>query len=236
MVYVTSDLHGYALNKFKLLLDKAGFGQDDFLFVIGDVIDRGNDGVELLKWMMVQPNVQLIMGNHEAMMLSCSFLMDEITEDAVDRLNSYRLRLLTTWKLNGGRTTLDGLVKEDPETRADILDYIRDCPLYDSVSVGGRDFLLVHAGLGNYEKGKKIDEYSESELLWMRPTIVDRYSSKFTTIFGHTPTVHYGRQYRGRAIKTDTWINVDSGAACGFAPMLLRLDDMKEFYADESVD
>lgn len=70
MIYVTSDLHGYPLEKIKDMLNKVGFSNDDFLFVLGDVIDRGEDGIKIFKWMMAQPNMELIMGNHEAMMLS----------------------------------------------------------------------------------------------------------------------------------------------------------------------
>ena len=66
MIYVTSDLHGYPLELFKKLLDKSGFTDDDFLYVLGDVADRGEAGVELLLWIMAQPNVELILGNHEA--------------------------------------------------------------------------------------------------------------------------------------------------------------------------
>ena len=40
MIYVTSDLHGYPLKKFREMLSKVGFSDDDFLFVLGDVIDR----------------------------------------------------------------------------------------------------------------------------------------------------------------------------------------------------
>lgn len=60
MVYVTSDLHGYPPEAFMKLLDRAGFTGDDFLFVLGDVIDRGEYGAELLLWLTEQPNVQLI--------------------------------------------------------------------------------------------------------------------------------------------------------------------------------
>jgi hypothetical protein len=34
-------------------------------------------------------------------------------------------------------------------------------------------------------------------------------------------------------LQTDTWINIDTGAGSGMAPMLLRLDDMQEFYLTE---
>ena len=78
MIYVASDLHGYPLEKFEKLLENAGFSDDDFLYILGDVIDRGDEGVEILKWLAFQDNAQLILGNHEAMMLACDFLFEEM--------------------------------------------------------------------------------------------------------------------------------------------------------------
>ena len=46
MTYVISDLHGYPIEKLKTLLEKAGFCEDDFLYILGDVIDRNGDGGE----------------------------------------------------------------------------------------------------------------------------------------------------------------------------------------------
>lgn len=51
--YVCSDLHGYPLKKFRSFLNRVGFRHDDFLFVLGDVIDRGSDGIKILKWLML---------------------------------------------------------------------------------------------------------------------------------------------------------------------------------------
>ena len=52
MIFATSDLHGYPLDSFLRLLDKAGFSSSDRLYVIGDVIDRNGDGgVAALRWM-----------------------------------------------------------------------------------------------------------------------------------------------------------------------------------------
>ena len=230
MIYVSSDWHGYPLDKIKALLADAGFSKNDFLFVLGDVIDRGDDGVRILKWLMLQDNIELILGNHEAMMLSNSWLFDEVTNDSLDALDSKKLSLLTHWQANGCEPTLNALKRESAETRADILDYLRDAPLYDSVSVDKRDFLLVHGGLGNYSESKRMSDYTPHELLWTRPELSTQYSDSFTTVFGHTPTVTYSESYSGRMLDNGSWINIDTGVSCGLAPMLLRLDDMKEFY------
>ena len=95
MTYVISDLHGYPIEKLKRLLEKAEFGEDDFLYILGDVVDRNGDGgVSILLWLLEQVNVQLLLGNHEAMLLSCDFVFDEITEDSVAAMNSETIELL----------------------------------------------------------------------------------------------------------------------------------------------
>ncbi|MBQ4569888.1 MAG: serine/threonine protein phosphatase [Ruminococcus sp.] len=229
MIYVISDLHGYEFEKFQALLSRAGFSEEDYLFILGDVIDRGKDSIKYLSWLLVQDNVQLILGNHEAMMLSCGFLFEEVTEDSVQSLTAKDLELLSAWKENGAKWTLEGLYTLSAEERRDILEYLKCAPVYEAVSAGGRDFLLTHSGIRGFENGKKLSAYSAEDFLWNRPGLSDRYFENVTTIFGHTPTFIYGEQYRGKLIKTHTWINIDAGAGYGYAPILLRLDDMKEF-------
>ena len=230
MIYVTSDLHGFPLEKFKGFLESVNFSNDDFLYVLGDVIDRGNDGIRILKWLMSKPNTQLILGNHEAMMLACDFLFDEITEDSVANLTGAKLNAYSVWAANSARPTLDALSAMRNREIKYILDYLREAPLYEALTVNGKDFVLVHSGLGNFSKTKKLSEYSPEELLWTRSSLSTRYFDDITTVFGHTPTVYYGEDYKGRAIVAETWIDIDVGAGLGLKPMLLRLDDMKEFY------
>lgn len=107
-IYVTSDLHGLPLSKLKQLLDNANFNhKTDWLFILGDVIDRQNDGgVEILKWLTEQPNIQLILGNHEAMLLSCDFVFDEITDKSIEQFDSKKMELLMNYMQNGGGVTL----------------------------------------------------------------------------------------------------------------------------------
>ncbi|MBR5126779.1 MAG: serine/threonine protein phosphatase [Oscillospiraceae bacterium] len=233
MVYVTSDLHGCSVDSFQELLDRAGFADEDYLFILGDVIDRGEYGAELLLWLTEQTNIQLILGNHEAMLLSCDFLFREVTEESLEELSALQLAQLENWIENGGGTTFRGLGKilhEDPELLEGILDYLRDAPLYEQIRVNGRRFVLTHSGLGNFRPEKPLEEYTPHELIWERPGLDVRYFEDATVIFGHTPTELYGMEHQGKALKTPTWICIDTGAAYGGTPMLLRLDDLREFY------
>ena len=230
MIYVISDLHGYPHDRFLQLLKEAGFGKDDFLYILGDVVDRNGDGgVETLQWLMYQTNVQLILGNHEAMLLANAFVFDEITEEIEETISDEKLDMLRRYYYDGGSVTLKAMQKLPKDTQQDILDYLRDCPLYELLSVRGKDYLLVHSGIEKFDKNKKLSEYADDEFLWARPALDERYFDEVMTIFGHTPTVAYGEEYDGRIIKTDTWIDIDMGAGFGREPVLLRLDDMKEF-------
>ncbi|MBR0341582.1 MAG: metallophosphoesterase [Oscillospiraceae bacterium] len=235
MIYCTSDIHGFPIESFFRLLEKGDFGDQDTLYILGDVIDRNSDGgVAMLRWMMNQPNVEFILGNHEAMLLSCSFLFEEITDESIDHLNFQQMQLLLQWMQNGSQptmTSLRELKKKDPDALNDLLDYLRDAPLYSVVSAGGRDFVLVHSGLGNFSQEKKLSEYTPDDLLWTRPSPDERYFPDIMTILGHTPTGYLFGE-KGKMFRTDTWIDIDTGASGGGSPMLLRLDDMKEFYAD----
>lgn len=233
MIYVTSDLHGYPLQSFLKLLQSADFSDRDYLFVLGDVIDRGENGADLLRWLAEQPNVELILGNHEAMLLSCDFLFESVTDESLAKLDSEKMNLLSTWISNGATPTLTGLckiLKEEPDIMEGILDYLRDAPFYDTVEVDNKRYILVHAGLENFHPNRPFHCYTPDELLWARPTMQTQYFNDAVVVFGHTPTEYFGEQYRGKIIKTDTWICVDTGAAIGNKPMLLRLDDLKAFY------
>jgi serine/threonine protein phosphatase 1 len=233
-IYATSDLHGYPLKGFLELLKKSGFSDSDFLFVIGDVIDRNGDGgVDLLRWMALQPNVELILGNHEKMMLDSSFVFDPITEENLEALGPEKTDALSLWLFNGGDKTLSSLRmlwKKDPEAVGDILSFCSEAPLFETVTAGGREFLLLHGGLTDFSPERKLSSYAPDEILWARPDPGESYFEDVMTVIGHTPTQIFGDRYEGKAFRTPTWIDIDTGAGFGGSPMLLRLDDLKEFY------
>lgn len=234
MIYVTSDLHGYPLDDFLRLLEKADFGDEDFLYILGDVIDRNGDGgIAMLRWIMSRPNVQLLMGNHEAMMLSCEFFLTNLAAAKSDDLSQEQKHTLAIWLQNGAKPTILSLAKlqsESPQLLQDILEDVRDLSLYEAITVGDRDFILVHSGFDNFSPERRLRDYAPDELLWCRPAADTVYFPDAMTILGHTPTGYLFGE-KGKMFRTDTWIDIDTGAAGGGKPMLLRLDDLQPFYA-----
>jgi serine/threonine protein phosphatase 1 len=235
MIYATSDIHGYPLDSFLDLLKKADFGPSDHLYVIGDVIDRNGDGgVAMLRWMMKQPNVTMIRGNHESMMLDCEFLFDlDLEHFSGKDLSPEQQHALLLWNQNGALVTITNLTQlkmTDPEEFSGLMKYVRSTPLYVQLKVPMKTIVLVHGGFNGFDPEKPLDAYSQNDLVWTRPDIEEDYWSDRLVILGHTPTQYYGK--KGKAFVTPTWIDIDTGAAAGGSPMLLRLDDLAESYAE----
>lgn len=225
MVFVTSDLHGYPVERFEQLLAAASFGSGDVCYVLGDVIDRGAHGAALLQWLLRQPNVRLIQGNHEAMMLDARFaLEDDRTEYTESQLTALR-----RWLSNGGNPTLDGLSCLSYRHAVALMEQVERLPLYAEAEAGGQRFWLTHSGLGNFHPDKPLSAYTERELLWHRPLPDEVYHRDVITVFGHTPTLYLNPDFCGRVLRTPTWIDVDTGAALGLEPTLLCLDTMEEY-------
>lgn len=68
MIYCVSDIHG-ELDKLERMMELIRFSDADHLYIIGDVIDRGVMGVDILRWIMAAPNMTMLLGNHEQMCL-----------------------------------------------------------------------------------------------------------------------------------------------------------------------
>ncbi len=212
MIYCISDIHGEG-DRFQRMLETICFSEEDTLYILGDVIDRGPDGLKLLEQIMESPNMVLLLGNHEDMCLNAMQCGDEMSQ-----------RL---WKRNGGQKALMELtLLRRPEERERILSFIASLPECLDVSVNGQLFHLVHAMPGE----------SRFTRIWGRPE-ADFVSPRkdCLTILGHTPTNYLTRNdfepfsiYHGKG-----FVDIDCG--CGHRTpyrrlACLRLNDMREFY------
>ena len=114
MRYVVSDVHGHRDELVEALrsaglLDAAGHwsGGDATLWVLGDYVDRGPDGVGVVDLVMRLQReapgsggrVGALMGNHEVLALGMHRFGDRTVRDAGGREHAFS----TSWAMNGGR-------------------------------------------------------------------------------------------------------------------------------------
>ena len=232
-IYVMSDIHGQ-YDLFLELLEKIQLQEMDTLYVLGDILDRGLHPIRTLKKLMEMPNAICMVGNHELMALEClEFLMQEITDLSIDKLDEKMLENLVTWQYNGSKTTIEEFRALSMEDRRDVIDFIREMLIYEELTVNGRDYLLVHAGLGGFSPEKEIEDYSLHDLIWERADYETQYFPDSYVITGHTPTqTIQGNPKPGYIYRHKNHIAIDCGAHIpGGRLAAICLDTGKEFYS-----
>ena len=231
-----ADIHG-EYEKFIKLLDRISLKDTDTLYILGDVLDRGEHPIKVLLKLMEMPNAILIAGNHELMALKClDFLCREITEESVAEIDDEVVAHLLTWQMNGSQTTLNEFELLDRDLQDDVIDYLKDAVLYVETEAGGKKYLLVHAGLGNFSPDKALSEYTVDELVWERPDYGVQYFPDCFTVTGHTPTQYIdGNPKPGYIFRRNNHIVIDCGACHPDNGRLaaLCLDSGEEYYVDE---
>ena len=101
MIYVMSDIHGQK-RRFDSVMRQIGLRAEDTLYVLGDVIDRNPDGIGILRRIMAMPNANMLLGNHELMMMNVLYYPPPADEDCP---GSYYERKQALWYRNGGQVT-----------------------------------------------------------------------------------------------------------------------------------
>ena len=114
-----------------------GFTEEDFLYILGDVIDRGPDGIRLLRYIQKQQNMDMLLGNHEVMMLN-----------SVDQQGGPLCtgRETSIWlDYNGGWETLKDYLDLSLLSRKRLLGWLRNRFVLKTVEVGDKVFCLSHS-------------------------------------------------------------------------------------------
>ena len=138
MRYIVSDIHG-CHDQYLALLDKIHFSDEDELYVLGDVVDRGPEPIKVLQDMMKRPNVVFILGNHDFIMYSLmKTLAVEVTEENWDSHLTGEVMLdLDLWLQDGGQITMEKFHRLSHTEMTDILDYIAGASLYEIIKHNG---------------------------------------------------------------------------------------------------
>ena len=232
--YVISDIHG-EYEKFMDILAQINLKEDDTLYVLGDVVDRGPHPIKVLQKLMEMHNAVCVVGNHEVMAIDClDLLCREIDEISIEALDKDTIGKLSDWLFNGGKTTIDGFRALSNDKRREMIEFIKDFEVYEEVEAGGKEFLLVHAGLGGFVPGKDIEEYELHDLVWHRAEYDICYFEDKYVVTGHTPTQNIpGNDRPGYIFKQNNHIAIDCGACFpGGRLACIRLEDGAEFYAE----
>ena len=232
--YVISDIHG-EYDKFIKLLDKIKLKDTDILYILGDVLDRGPHPIKVLCKLMEMKNVIPMVGNHELMAITClDFLCKEITEESIAEIELGMAEELSCWMMNGSVTTIDEFYKLDRIMQKKVIGYIKEFRSYVELTVNGKEYLLVHAGLGNFSPKKDMDDYTLDELLWERQDYEIQYFEDKYIVTGHTPTQNIlGNPKPGFIYRKNNHIAIDCGAhTWGGRLAAICLETGEEFYSD----
>jgi serine/threonine protein phosphatase 1 len=215
-----SDIHG-DIATFDKILSMIDLNDRDYLYILGDVIDRGPDGIELLRKIRKIQGCQLLLGNHELMMINA-------LRRPMDR-ESMRL-----WLRNRCEPTVDSFKKLLPDEQEDILQYLESLSVQVYLSVQESRYILVHAApVELYEQGAHRYFDPIKFAVWHRFYPSAKMPENKIVIHGHTPTINDGSP--GRMMHFDQRINIDCGNAypeLGGQLGCLRLEDMREFYSN----
>lgn len=195
-VYATSDWHGCGK-----LMDRIFeyLQPDDTLYFLGDAVDRGKDGIQILDKLLSDSRVIMLKGNHEELMeQNIPFLLDEKES-----------QITSHWLFsNGGECTWDSIKSLPKKEVMKYVEKIQALPLEEKyVSPLGHTVILEHAGYSPF-----MTSFRSHDSLWDRKHFFDVWAdgTKETNgenvylVHGHTPVQilkhYYG--YKSQPVKT----------------------------------
>ena len=223
MKYVISDIHGM-YDLFIEMLELIKFSDDDELYILGDVIDRGPEPLKIIDYIVSKKNIHLIKGNHEDMFLE------------------YVNHPYYGWLQNGGDITYQKIIERGEGYKENLYNYIKGLPYIKVID----KFILVHAGLyfpDYIDEFTSIDELlaeqEEDHCLWNRSNVKKELSfMDYTVICGHTPVQTIDINYDdARILHKKGHIYIDCGCCFeeeGCKLACLCLDTMEEFYVNST--
>ena len=129
MHYVCSDIHGQ-FQLYRKMLTELPLRDEDTLFILGDMIDRGPDGICILQDMMKHKNIIPFIGNHEWKML--------------EYLNNGPYAHLWFLSNNGGQITYETFKKLSKQEQNDIITYLENAYLQLKITINNENYMLSH--------------------------------------------------------------------------------------------
>ena len=136
MIYAVSDLHG-RYDLFLKMIEKINLTENDTLYILGDIVDRGKDGIKILQDIMNRKNVIPLLGNHD---YTCAYLLKKLKCKATPELKE----IFKDWLYDGGLPTYEAYKKLNEKEKKDILEYLNCFSIFEELETQMGKFFLSH--------------------------------------------------------------------------------------------
>lgn len=122
------------------------------------------------------------------------------------------------WLEDGGEVTLNqfcNLTRE--EQQQDIIEYIEESDIYTVLEEKGKKYVLVHAGIHNFNQEQDLDEYSLSDFIFHRTDYSKKYykGNNIYVVTGHSPTALIREDKQPIVYRGNGHIAIDCGCVFG---------------------
>ena len=232
MIYVTASLHG-CFERYEALLKELNLKDDDMLFVLGNTVDGGDKGIEILMDMMLKPNVYPMLGEHDLIAYEIlSGIEKETRKDITAPLSKELAQKCNKWLTSGGEGTMNSFAKLSDDDKTALLEYMEEFTLYEEIEADGIDFVLCHNMPENFVTGDSLENYSAEEILSGNVNYEREYFPGKVLITGNDVTIEIDKNTHGRIFKNDYHVGVNCGGYMGGYTAAYCLDTGEEFYIE----
>ena len=187
-ILITSDLHG-GLEVFKDVLNKASYTSEDYLFILGDIIEKGPNSLDTLHYVMElvkNHRTFVLMGNND------TIAFDIVNDENIDYLYYYVSNRSSIYKdmadalgiMLTSETNYYEVNKLLLENFKEELEFLLNLPHIIETD----RFIFAHAGIENF------DELSQNNPLKVMKTDVFMDNCQISPklcFVGHYPTLAY---------------------------------------------
>ena len=181
--WVIPDIHGCINTLRALIEDMIKPSKHDWLYFLGDYIDRGPDSKAVIDYLMnlqyEDYNIRTLLGNHEDYLIKS--YEEEVNLKSLFGIK-YKNRKKKEWLFHGGKETMASFNCEDlKDFPQEYLEWMKNLEYYIELE----NYFLVHAGF-NFNAD---DPFQDKEsMLWVRDYEIDASKIKNKRIIhGHVP-------------------------------------------------
>lgn len=196
MTYLVSNIYG-RYDRFQKLLTKLHFGDNDIMYVLGNIVDHGEQPMELVGDLSTRYNIYCVLGEHDYKAYVLLNEFDSILKSGGAPSPEFASSMIE-WARDGGQTTLEAFKSADADTREGFLEFLSDLPVFEEATSKNKDYILVCRGINGFSSAKDPYDYELEDFLGGSMELEREYYSDKIMVAGyldyeHTPAGRAGK-------------------------------------------